>query len=117
MTSETESHPIGKPEDFPDGKPVDVDIETGAGNRSLIVYRRDEEIRAWLNVCPHQGRPLNLAPGRFLLDSEQRLVCAAHGAVFLLADGLCVGGPCKGAGLTTVPLSRIDNHIVAHITL
>ena len=46
----------------------------------LILYREGEQVRAWLNVCPHAGRPLDWAPGQFLKRRDGHLVCAVHGA-------------------------------------
>jgi len=68
---------------------------------SLIVTRVAGCVHAFRNVCPHAGRRLDWAPGAFLID-RGRLVCAAHGASFDMASGLCVAGPCKGASLTRV---------------
>jgi nitrite reductase/ring-hydroxylating ferredoxin subunit len=68
----------------------------------LVVTRHQGSVRAWLNICPHQGRPLNWAPDRFLVDKHGQLVCAAHGAVFEPDQGICVSGPCLRAGLTPV---------------
>jgi len=69
--------------------------------QSLILRRRGEQLQAWLNICPHAGRRLDWAPGKFLVD-QGRLVCAAHGASFELERGVCVAGPCKGASLVPV---------------
>ena len=35
---------------------------------SLIVLRRDDAVRVFYNVCPHAGRRLDWAPGRFLIE-------------------------------------------------
>lgn len=68
---------------------------------SLIVLRRDDVVRVFHNVCPHAGRRLDWAPGRFLVD-QGFLVCAAHGAAFSLPAGVCVSGPCRGQSLAEV---------------
>jgi nitrite reductase/ring-hydroxylating ferredoxin subunit len=70
-------------------------------SESLIVLRRDETVRVFFNVCPHAGRRLDWAPGRFLID-QGFLICAAHGACFSMADGMCISGPCRGQGLSEV---------------
>lgn len=77
----------------------------------LIATRVGGSPRAWLNVCPHQGRPLNFAPDRFLTDPEQRLVCAHHGAVFEPDAGVCVSGPCQRASLTAVPVRETQGRV------
>lgn len=65
----------------------------------LIVIRSGEVVRVFANRCPHQGRRLDYAPDRFL-TKDATLICAAHGAVFGMADGLCRQGPCRGESLT-----------------
>ncbi len=72
--------------------------------QSVLVRRVGERVQAWLNICPHAGRRLDYAPGKFLLD-QGRLVCAAHGASFELEHGVCVAGPCRGASLVPVAVA------------
>lgn len=84
-----------------------VDAVIDGENESIMLYRKDDAVHAWLNVCPHAGRRLDYAPGRFLRD-EGRLVCAAHGASFDLESGECLAGPCRGAHLRAVPLIVSD---------
>ncbi|MFT4257181.1 MAG: Rieske (2Fe-2S) protein [Pseudoxanthomonas sp.] len=83
-------------------EPAAIDAVVEGDAESLILYRDGDDVRAWLNVCPHAGRRLDWAPGRFLLGKDGTLVCAAHGAAFELAGGLCVSGPCRGAALRAV---------------
>lgn len=71
----------------------------------VILIRSGRQVSAWLNICPHQGRPLNYAPNKFLQTPEGRLMCAAHGATFDMHTGECVGGPCLGASLRPVPVT------------
>ena len=71
---------------------------------SLLLYRQGDQVRAWLNVCPHAGRRLDWAPGQFLRSKDGLLVCAAHGASFELVGGQCVAGPCRGDALRAVPV-------------
>lgn len=77
---------------------------------SLIVLRRDDEVRVFHNVCPHAGRRLDWAPGRFLID-QGFLVCAAHGAAFSLPQGVCVSGPCRGQSLAEVAAEVRDGEV------
>lgn len=71
------------------------------GPENLIVVRQGDTVHAYLNICPHAGRRLDWAPGKFLMKNGI-LICAAHGASFQAADGLCVGGPCRGEHLRAV---------------
>lgn len=88
---------------------VEASIEGDA--ESLVLYREGDQVRAWLNICPHAGRRLDWAPGQFLRSREGHLVCAAHGASFSLADGHCVAGPCRGDRLRPVPLQVRDGQV------
>jgi nitrite reductase/ring-hydroxylating ferredoxin subunit len=77
----------------------------------LILTRFEGQPRAWLNICPHAGRPLNWAPNRFLSDPTGNLVCAAHGAVFEPDQGKCIAGPCLNDTLTAIKLIEQDGEI------
>ncbi|MFC5739976.1 Rieske (2Fe-2S) protein [Dyella tabacisoli] len=93
-------------EDIPDGEAIAVDAMLADGEESLILLRRGEAVHAYLNICPHAGRRLDWAPGKFLLKNDI-LVCAAHGASFRSDDGRCIAGPCRGEHLHHVPV-RVD---------
>ncbi|MBN8715395.1 Rieske (2Fe-2S) protein [Thermomonas sp.] len=78
----------------------------------LILHRAaDGGVRAWLNVCPHAGRRLDYAPGKFLRSKAGELVCAVHGATFTLEDGRCVAGPCRGESLRAVAVHCADGQV------
>ncbi|MCL1635377.1 Rieske 2Fe-2S domain-containing protein [Luteimonas sp. SX5] len=97
--------------DIADGGFAEVEAALDGDAESLILYRDGQRVRAWLNVCPHAGRRLDWAPGKFLKSKEGLLVCAAHGASFELAEGLCVAGPCRGSHLRVVPVSVVDGDV------
>lgn len=85
---------------------IDGDLE------SLILYRDGEGgVRAWLNTCPHAGRRLDFAPGKFLRSKKGELVCAVHGATFALPEGNCVAGPCRGQCLCAVSVHVADDQV------
>ena len=83
------------------------------GDAESLLLHRDArgDVRAWLNVCPHAGRRLDWAPGKFLRAKDGQLVCAAHGATFDLANGECTAGPCRGEALRQVALDVHDGEI------
>ncbi|WP_049621874.1 Rieske (2Fe-2S) protein [Frateuria defendens] len=97
-------------EDLPDGEATAVDALLPDGEESVIVLRQGGAVRAWLNLCPHAGRRLDWAPGKFLI-SQGLLICAAHGASFRTDDGACVGGPCRGEHLRAVPVAVEDGWV------
>ena len=79
---------------------------------SFVLYRDVQRVRAWLNVCPHAGRRLDWAPGKFLKSKEGHLVCAAHGASFELVNGDCIAGPCRGDSMRRVAVEIRDGLVV-----
>ena len=96
--------PLCRLDDIADGGATAVDAQLEDGEESLIVLRHGDAACAYRNVCPHQGRRLDWAPGRFLLKNDV-LTCAVHGASFATASGLCIGGPCRGEHLSSVPVT------------
>lgn len=98
--------------DLPDGGFVEAEGVVDGEAESLIVHRAvDGAVRAWLNVCPHAGRRLDWAPGRFLVSKEGLLVCAAHGASFETRGGRCEAGPCRGESLRAVAVDVRDGAV------
>ena len=95
-----------------DGGFVEVEAVLNGDAESLILYRDGQQVRAWLNVCPHAGRRLDWAPGKFLKSREGHLVCAAHGASFELVNGDCIAGPCRGDSLRSVVVEVRDGQVV-----
>lgn len=91
-----------------DGGASELQMDGENGPVSVVATRRGTRLYAYINVCPHAGRLLNWAPGRFLFD-KGRLLCAAHGAVFQVEDGLCVQGPCQGSRLIALPVHDLGD--------
>ena len=98
-------------EDIPDGEAVAARVPAADGGEELIVLRQGELAFAYYNQCPHQGRSLDYAPGRFLVR-EGRLICAAHGATVAVDSGECIAGPCRGSRLVAVPVEVVDGAVV-----
>jgi len=94
-----------------DGGFAEVEADIDGDSESLLLYRQGAEVRAWLNVCPHAGRRLDWAPGKFLKSKDGLLVCAAHGASFELQRGDCVAGPCRGDSLRAVPVQVVEGMV------
>jgi nitrite reductase/ring-hydroxylating ferredoxin subunit len=89
--------------DLPERQIIVVNADIDGENEAILLYRENDNVQAWLNICPHAGRRLDYAPGKFLMQDGD-LVCAAHGATFRLDNGECVAGPCRGASLKAVPV-------------
>jgi len=81
----------------------------GAGAWPLrgFVVRCGNELRGYVNRCPHAGHPLDLRPHRFLTRDRTMILCSSHGALFEMDAGLCLAGPCAGERLQAVPLEVI----------
>ena len=94
-----------------DGGLLEIEAEIDGVAESLILHRNGDQVRAWLNICPHAGRRLDWAPGKFLLSKDGLLVCAAHGASFELREGACVAGPCRGESLRAVAVEVMEGGI------
>ncbi len=97
-------------EDLPNRQIIVVNADIDGENEAILLYRDNENVQAWLNVCPHAGRRLDYAPGKFLMQDGD-LVCAAHGATFRLDNGECVAGPCRGASLKSVAVEWVDDQL------
>ncbi|WP_206340793.1 Rieske (2Fe-2S) protein [Marinicauda algicola] len=78
----------------------------------VLVLRAGDVVRAYVNVCPHAGRPLCLPSGRTLV-SEGHVVCPFHGASFDIESGACTGGPAGRTGLKPVPVKVEAGKVVA----
>ncbi|MGQ0799915.1 MAG: Rieske (2Fe-2S) protein [Pseudomarimonas sp.] len=93
-----------------DGGALEVSALVDGQPTSILLLRAGAEVRAFHNVCPHAGRALNWAPGRFLIESGL-LICAAHGASFVIPNGHCVSGPCRGSNLQGLPLTIMEGQL------
>ena len=93
-----------------DAGAIAVDVDSSTGGFSLILLRQGAHVLAYHNECPHAGRRLDWAPGKFLIENGQ-LICAAHGASFFIESGRCYAGPCRGAGLAAVRVVVIDGEV------
>ncbi len=54
----------------------------------------------------HVGWPLAPFGDRYLTREKDLILCSGHGALFAIADGACVAGPCS-RGLTIWPVARV----------
>jgi nitrite reductase/ring-hydroxylating ferredoxin subunit len=79
-----------------EGRAAEVDFF----GRPVLVLRTDGRVRAYVNVCPHLGGPLVLAP------DGRRLECQWHGACFDPRSGAATAGPAgPGSRLIRLPLT------------
>ena len=96
--------------EIPDGGALAVDIPDHGNTRSLLLLRLGEQVSAFENECPHAARRLDWAPGKFLIE-DGYLICAAHGAMFTIPDGVCVAGPCRGENLMAIATTVVGDDV------
>ncbi len=77
-----------------------------------FVVRCGNEVRAYLNRCPHAGHPLDLMPNRFLTPDRALILCSSHGALFDKESGLCLAGPCSGRALRPIRVMVVANLVL-----
>ena len=91
-------------DDLPDGSARGFDPQ-GRGQDSLLLVRQGTQVRAWRDACPHHGTPMAWRKDAYLNAAGDRIVCAAHGALFDIDTGLCTLGPCLGDHLQAVVIT------------
>ncbi len=84
---------------------------TGCGEDSMFVLRQDDAVRAFDNICPHQGVRLEYRKNKFLSADGRSIECFAHGARFDPATGECTEGACEGQSLTPLACEVRDDWI------
>lgn len=96
--------PICALDELPDPGALAFEAE---GRRGFLV-RSGETLSGFVDACPHTGASLSNGSDRYLTRDGARILCLQHGAVFRLADGVCIAGPCEGDGLTPWPIAIAD---------
>lgn len=116
---------IGRLADLQQRERIVVDIEgTGVG-----VYFLHGEVRAWLNICPHQGGPVcqgkimprtvqkvgpdQKSKGLGFSETERNIVCPWHGFEFDILTGRHPSNP--DLGLRAVPVRVEDGTVIVTI--
>ena len=79
---------------------------------TLCVTRQDHAVHAYINSCPHTSAPLNWSADKFLSWDGTMIQCGLHGALFRIADGLCIWGPCLHQSLTAVSVAVRDGNVL-----
>lgn len=86
-------------------------LDTPAGALELFLVRKAGSLYAYRNGCPHTGATLEWLPHRFLDADGELIQCGLHGALFRIATGECLRGPCLGDSLETLPIEILDGQI------
>ncbi|MCH8098606.1 MAG: Rieske (2Fe-2S) protein [Proteobacteria bacterium] len=90
--------------DIPDRDSRAFTVALNGKAREIFAVRLADEVFAYVNVCPHRQMPLNWKPDVFLAYDKSRILCTMHAATFDIRQGHCVGGPCPGQSLESVPV-------------
>jgi nitrite reductase/ring-hydroxylating ferredoxin subunit len=90
--------------DLPDPGSKAFVIDGDLGPEEIFLVRRDQEVFAYRNQCPHTGGPLDWVTDQFLDLDKRHIQCATHDARFRIEDGFCLIGPCAGRALEPVAL-------------
>lgn len=83
----------------------------GSDEQELLVIKRDGQVYAYKNNCPHTGVNLNWQPDEFMDIESFYIQCSVHGALFNVEDGLCVRGPCINQRLSPISVQIIGSEI------
>jgi nitrite reductase/ring-hydroxylating ferredoxin subunit len=97
-------------EDIADGAAKGFSLADGAID--IFVVRKQRQVFAYRNSCPHIGTPLEFLPDRFLTRDRAEILCSTHGARFEIATGRCVAGPCAGRFLVRAPVEVESGNLV-----
>ncbi|MBA4013908.1 MAG: 2Fe-2S ferredoxin [Phenylobacterium sp.] len=103
---------LGPLELIADGAARNFVLQIGEGFFHGFVVRRGEEVRGYVDRCPHAGLPLAQKLDDYLTPAGDLIACSWHGALFDIDTGDCVGGPCAGAALRTWPVVLVDGWIL-----
>ena len=65
------------------------EFKIGDGDWPLhgFVVRKGEDVFAYENYCVHVGHTLNWAPDAFLTKDRSAIICASHGALYVIDTG------------------------------
>jgi nitrite reductase/ring-hydroxylating ferredoxin subunit len=97
--------------DLPDGATRGFDLTAEDWPLRGFLVRVGDAVHAYLNRCPHAGRPLNFLPDRFLSPDGELIQCVAHGALFEKDSGLCIAGPCVDDSLKRIAVVLVDGEV------
>lgn len=103
---------LGPLEAIADGGARNFVLQMRAGRFHGFVVRNGGQVHGYVDRCPHMGVPLTRTLDDYLTPSGTLIACSWHGALFEIATGACVGGPCAGQRLTPWPVAVVDGMIL-----
>jgi len=100
-----------KLEELKDSESRGFEIPLDSETVQIFIVRKGDTVFGYTNECPHIGTPLNWKNTTFLTQDGSQIICATHGALFLIENGMCTAGPCLGQNLKGVALNCNDDVI------
>ena len=97
--------------EIPEKGAREVVFGEGYDSFRVLLLRSSEGVRAYRNRCAHAHIPLNYEPEVFHILEGEVLMCAHHGAMYRIVDGVCFDGPCEGASLMPIPVAVRDDTV------
>jgi nitrite reductase/ring-hydroxylating ferredoxin subunit len=104
-------------DELPPGRTATFRLTCGGRTVHGFAVNHEGRVYAYVNSCPHIGTPLDLWPNQFLDEDGRTLVCSTHGAFFAPDTGFCIGGPCAGDSLTSLPVRTEGGAVVVSCDL
>lgn len=98
-------------DELPDPGSKGVCVNINDIEHNVFVVKKNNSIYVYKNSCPHTFGPLDWLPDKFLDSDKNYILCANHGAMFEIENGLCIYGPCKMQSLRSVAYEIIDGVI------
>ena len=95
---------LADPDQPPEGHTLKFNFRRGRKTIEGFLVRVDGQLLAYENQCRHLSLPLDQGDNGLLTRDGRQLRCQHHGALYETASGLCVRGPCQGAGLTRLKI-------------
>lgn len=80
---------------------------------ALFLVRKDGEVFAYVNSCPHVGAPLHMEEDDFLDLDDGVIRCTVHGARFEIETGACLLGPCRNKKLSPYAVTVRNGKVIA----
>jgi len=77
----TEARALCRVDEIADGDAKGFPPAPG-GFSGLVAWRQGDDVRVYVNSCPHIGTPLDWLPDRFMSRDGKYIICATHGAAF-----------------------------------
>ncbi len=97
--------------DIADGAVTAIALPTLGSEQGILLFRRGDQCHFYWDRCPHMGVSLRWGEKILVSPDGQHLRCANHDALFRIADGRCVMGPCAGETLQAACIHIVDGQV------